>query len=377
MKLPSISLNFFKKPPKKKRIITTLGKRTSSASSSTAAKSRKAHRSSSTSNSKSRKRSITYYAPSKSKFYPSEHFPSMQRLVRHKTAVAPTTPLVPRSYSYEQQPTASTDIDSKLNDNSGFSVVNETLHSYTAKQIYSYDNDYGDIVVHQPPAWYVPSNSQSPPPPPHVACGRIDQNIVAVNNNDEVRRSSNHRMQSRFYPNVESIDFNANKLYDDNYLNNAYVSTYSKERVMQGVSIQSRNANTIPIVNDSNYKYNIANNIDTELCTQQIQNAALQPNIANAYDANKLAIDSINGTHAKYTRSNSFPIDNTGKLYSVYQSTANQSTPRTMHGFPIYGAQVPFKKKSDRHRRRKVRNSEKEIACKMNSMPFAIYETKI
>lgn len=357
MKLPTISLNFFKKPPKKKRIITALGKRTSSASSTaTAAKSRRAHRSSSASNAKSRKRSITYYAPSKSKFYPSEHFPSMQRFVRHKTAVGPTTPLVPRSYSYEQQLTASTDCDPKLSDSAGFSIANDTLHSYAAKQIYSYDNDYGDVVVHQPPAWYVPSDSQSPlppppPPPPHVACGNIDQNIVgAMNNNDDkVRRSSNQR---RFYPNVEPIDLNANKLYDDHYSNNAYISTYSKECGMQGVPIQSRNTSTIPIVNDPNYKYSI----DNELCSQPMQNT-------NAYDTNKFMLDSINSTNTKYTRSNSFPIDNMGKLYAVHQPKANQSATRTMHGFPIYGATVPIKKKSDRHRRRKVRFFRRNDEC--------------
>lgn len=353
MKLPSISFNFFKKPPKKKRIITTLGKRTSSASLSTAAISRKAHRSSS-SNLKSRKRSITYYAPSKSKFYPSEHFPSMQRIIRNKTAVVPTAPLVPRSHSYKKQPTVSTDIDTKLNDNSSFSVANE----YKAKQIYSCDNDYGDIVLHQPPACYGPTNSQSLPLPPHVACYKIDRNIVTVNN-DDVFRSNNHRIQSRFYSNVNSVDSNANKLYDDNYFNNAYVSTYSKECVMQGVPIQSRNASTVPIVNDSNIKYNMANSINTELCTQQIQNNLLQPNITNAYDENKSTFDSINSTNAKYTRSNSFPNDKNVKLYSVYQSKANQSTPRTMYGLPIYGATVPFKKKSNRQRRRKVMDIKK------------------
>lgn len=362
MKLPSISLNFLKKPSKKKRTITTLGKRTSSASLSVP---RKARRSSSSSNPKSRKRSITYYAPSKSKLYPSEHFPSMQRLVRHKTAVAPTTtPLVQRSYSYEKQPTASTDIDAKLIDSSRFSVPNETLHSYPARQIYSCDNDYGDIVVHQPPAWYVPTHSQStpPPPPPHVTHYKVDQHIVTVNS-DDVRRSSNsHRIQSRFHPNAGFIDSNVNKLHDDNYLHNAYVSAYSKECGMQGVPIQSRNASTVPVVNDSNIKYNIAHSIDTDLYTHQIPNNLPQANITNAYDPNKLAFDAINSTNARYTRSNSFPNENITKLYAVHQSKAHQpSTPRTMHGLPIYSATVPFKKKSDRHRRRKVRHSKQKL----------------
>lgn len=347
MKLPMISLNFFKKPAKKKR---TFGKRSSSASaSSIPAVSRKARRSSSSSvNLKSRKRSITYYAPSKSKFYPSEHFPSMQhRLVRHRTAVIPTNPLVQRSYSSEQQPTASIDIDGKLNDNSSFSPANGTHHTYTAKQTYACgDNDYGDIVLHQPPSIWYPQSQ-------HPTGHKINQNIVSVNN-DDLRSSSstNHRNQNKFYPNaVDAIDSNANKLYDDNYyLNNAYISTDFKECAMQGVSIpiQSINASAVPITfNDPHNKYNTANSIGTELCIQQQQqtqhNSLPSNNIATIYD-----------TNAKYSKSNCFRNDN--------QRQPKQSTSTIAYGFglPIYGATVPFKKKSDRQRRRKVRHSKEE-----------------
>lgn len=304
MKLPTISLNFFKKPVKKKRTFTTFGKRSSSASSSVAAVSRKAQRSSS-SNLKTRKQSITYYAPSKSKFYPSEHFPSTQRLVRHRAAVVPATPHMQRSYSYEKQPTASTDIDIRLNDKSSFSA----LHSYIANQAYPCDNNYGDIILHQPPIWYVPPKSQSPQPTQQIGCQKINQSIVNVNN-DDICSSSNQRIQNKFHSNIDSIDASSNKVYDNNYLKNANISTYFRECTMQDVSTQSMDTTAVSIINNSNIKCNPANG--TELYTHQIR-----------------------------------PNDN--KLHSMYQS-------KSTIGLPIYSMTVPFKKKLDRRHRRKVRH---------------------
>lgn len=290
----------------------------------------------------------------------------MQRFGRHsRNAVVPaTTPLaVSRSYSREKQSTVSTDIDTKLIDNSlNISTANGTLRSYTAKQTYLCDNDYdGDIVLHQPPTWYVQSKSQLPVPMPpltptsssHLGRYKINQDSVTVNNDDVFGSSSNHGIQNKFYRNTAPIDSNSNVPYDDNYFNNAYISAYPKECAMQGVPIQSMNTNAIPIINDSNIKYNTANTIGIEQSTQQQQQQAqhnlLTPNITSAYDTN-------------------------AKFHSLYQSNANQFTPTNVthnFNFPIYGVTVPFKKKTHRQHRRKVRHLKtKKTDCMLNMCTF-------
>lgn len=347
MKLPTLSLNFFKKPAKKKRIITTLGKRSSSASSTTAATaSRKPNRrSSSSSNLKSRKRSITYYAPSKSKFYPREHFPSVQRLVRQKTSVVPNAPPGPQLHPRETQLTVSTDIGAKLNnENLGIQMANGTLHSYTAKHTYLCDNEYGDIVLHQPPAWHRLTKPQSPPQPLTSMCYQIDRNIVSMNNG-----SNNHGIQNKIHTNVASIDSDANWLHDDN----VHTSIYAKECTAQNEFI----------INDSSIKYHTANNIGTEMCKQQTQHHLLPSNIKSAYNTNNIVLSSINSANVKYSKSSGIiPNDNNNKFYSVIQPNIHQSAPTNVHGvgLPIYGASVPSKKKSDR-RRRKVRHLIKRL----------------
>lgn len=304
MKLPTFSLGFFKKPTKKKRTITTFGKRGSNASSST----HKTRRSSS--NRKSRKRSITYYAPSKSKFYPTEHFPSLQRVARQATAVS-TTPL---AYPLEERNAVSTDIDAKLNN---YLATNGTLRSYTAKQTYLCDNDYGDIVLHQPPAWYM----QSKPHHNYHQTETIAGDLVGSNSNS---------VQNKLYSNAP-IDANGNVLYDDNCLSNTIGrSTYPKECV-QGVPIPLT-VNSIPL-NDSNIKYGELH--------RQSQHNLLPSNVTTAY--NNTVFSSVNSsTNAKCLPNN---INNS---YSASQLASLTS--------PIFNASFPFKKKSDRHRRRKVRS---------------------
>lgn len=327
MKLPTFSLNFFKKPTKKKRIITTFGKRDSSASSST----RKSRRSSS--GRKSRKRSITYYAPSKSKFYPTEHFPSLQRAARQVTTVAttPLAPLPPRSYPLEVKPVASIESDAKLNN--GFPSATGTHRSYTAKQTYLCDNDYGDIVLHQPPAWYMQSKARQ-------NSYQIDQTTVT---NNGLRGSNTEYTPNKLFSNAP-IDSNGNLLYDDNCLNNAYTSSMYPKECAQGVPIQSM-VNAIPF-DDSNIKYN-----STEL-RRQSQHNLLPSSVTTAY--NNTVFSSVNSTNAKCLPNNI----NNNKFSVAYQTNANQFTPNAVHGLslPIYSGMVPFKKKSDRHRRRKVRS---------------------
>lgn len=319
MKLPTFNLNFFKKPTKKKRIVTTFGKRGSSASSST----RKNRRSSSSR--KPRKRSITYYAPSKSKFYPTEHFPSLQRSTRQVTSTS-TTPLAPRSYSTEERAAVSIESNGKLN--TSIPSAAGTFRSYTAKQTYLCDNEYGDIVLHQPPAWYMQSK-------PQQNTYQSEQSIT----NSDVR---GEYTQNKLFANA-SIDSNGNLLYVDNCLNTAYTSTYSKE-CAQGVPIQSM-VNAIPF-NESNIKYNT-----TEL-RRQSQHNLLPSSMTTAY--NNGVFSSVNSTNAKCLPNHI----NNNKCSVAYQTNANQFAPNVQASLnvPIYSGMMPFKKKSDRHRRRKVRS---------------------
>lgn len=89
MKFPLFNLDIFKRSSSPSstptnRLTTTIGKRKSSAPHRT--KSGSSHRRT------SRKRSITYYSPSKSRFYPTEYFPTLQRAPSTvSTHVAPAT----------------------------------------------------------------------------------------------------------------------------------------------------------------------------------------------------------------------------------------------------------------------------------------------
>lgn len=318
MKLPTFSLSFFKKPTKKKRIITTFGKRDSSASSS----SRKTRRT--PSNRKSRKRSITYYAPSKSKFYPTEHFPSLQHTTGQTTAVV-TTPLAHQSYPSEEGHTVSTDFDPKLNN---YLSTIGTPRSYTSKQTYLCDNDYGDIILHQPPAWYMQSK-------PH-------QISYQTENITNLRGSNNNCVQTKLHSNAP-IDTNGNLLFDENPYGR---STYMKECV-QGVPISSTTVNAIPF-NDSNIKYN------TSELHRQSQHNLLPSSVTTAY--NNTAFSSINNS----TNAKCLP-NNINNFCAAYQSNANQlSINSQFFSSSISNATIPFKKKSDRHRRRKVRSMNRK-----------------
>lgn len=303
MKLPTINLSFFKNSAKKKRTSTTLGKRSASVSASTAAVSRRAHHSF-VSNPKSRKRSNTYYAPSKSKIYSSDHYPSMHRMVRHTASAVPTSPSIPRTYSYEQKPIISAHFNPELNNSLGFPAVNETFHSYAAKQTYLCGKDYGDIVLHQPPAGHMLPQSQALPP--NLTCYKIDQNIFAVTNNN----------------------------------------TYPEENATQAVPINSSNAIMVNVG-------------DTDMYSQNIHHNLLPSNIGAAYATNPSSFASMNYPNTKYSKSSGFRNGNNSQFYAIHQPKASKSLPKIAHGIglPIYkGAKIPLKKKSDRQRKRKVRH---------------------
>lgn len=199
MKLPSLNFNFFKKPSttKKRTTTTTFGKRRLSTSSST-------HKSRRTSSGrKGRKRSITYYAPSKSKFYPTEYFPSLQRMATQATAVA-ATPIAAQFFQPDQ--TVSTDIDPKLFPSSG------TFRTQTAKHTYLCD-DNRDFNSNRISDWYTKNSDR------YQTQSSIDLNDIqksysnaAIDPNGNIIYDENYRLNS-------SIHFNNNSYFPTTYPN--------------------------------------------------------------------------------------------------------------------------------------------------------------
>lgn len=212
MKLPSINFNnFFKKPSTNKKrtttTTTTFGKRRTSSTSSA----RKTHRSSS--GRKPRKRSITYYAPSKSKFYPTEYFPSLQRVATQATAVA-ATPIAAQFFQTNQ--TVSTDMDQKL---SHF-PSNGTHRTQMAKHTYLCD-DNQNFNSNQTIQWYGQTGNRDGLhySPESMMVGMIENHLLKTSAADP----NGNFVYDENYPSSHSIHFNDN--------NNAY---FSKE-CLQGV----------------------------------------------------------------------------------------------------------------------------------------------
>lgn len=325
MKLPQINLNFLKSSTKKTRSANTSGKRSSFASASTVAASRKAHRSLS-SKVKTRKRSITYYAPSKSKLYSSDHFPTMHRSNRHTTSTIPITSSERRSYLYDRNPINSTQVNPKSYNNIELSTVKETFNSYVAKQTYLCDKDYGDIVLHQPPACY--RLPQSPALQPDLTRYKVDQNVFTTKTGD----------------------------------------TYPKDFALHGVPISSLNTIMVPTtISESNNKYHVVKT-DSDICAENALYNFFPTNIDTTFALNQSSFTSMDNPNIKYSKSNCYPNNNNNnQFHAMSQSKPSKSIPAIAHGIglPIYkGAKIPLKKKSDRQRKRKVRQlKKKEIVC--------------
>lgn len=222
MKLPSINFNnFFKKPSTNKKrttaTTTTFGKRRTSSTSST----RKTHRSSS--GRKARKRSITYYAPSKSKFYPTEYFPSLQRVATQATAVA-ATPVAAQLFQTNQ--TVSTEMNQKL---SHF-PSNGTLRTQKAKHTYLCD-DNQNFNSNQTTEWYGQTRNLD-------GSHYSSQSVMMVG------------MTGNYFPTAGTADPNGNFVYDRNYPsghsvhfnddNNAYFSKECLQGVPDGFEIHKQ-----------------------------------------------------------------------------------------------------------------------------------------
>lgn len=316
MKLPTLNLNFFKKQTKK-RVSTNFGKRRSSNSSSTHRNRR------STSGRKPRKRSITYYAPSKSKFYPTEYFPSIQRIATQAAAIA-TTPVVSSRFSQKDEPqTVSIDTnDSKSN-------YYPSLRSHTSKQTYLCDqNDHHhDLVLHQPPAWYMQSKAKQQ---------KQHSNDIFYQTNDLYEMNNNKQ-----YSNA-AIDTNGNVVLNERcHLNNGNGNNnntyFQTKEFIQGVPSSQPMINTINSYNDTHLKHNI-----TELQHETQYN--LSPSsIINAY-SNPISLNRVNSM--KYLQSN------TSNLYAI--SNAYQAPQLNQSFLSAYGSALTATKKLERHRRRKV-----------------------
>lgn len=315
MKLPSLNFNIFKKSStKKKRITTNFGKRRSSTASST----HKNRRSSS--GRKIRKRSITYYAPSKSKFYPTEHFPSLQRMATHATTVA-TSPLAVHLFQPDHmQTTVSTEFDSKL-------CSTGTLRTQTARHTYLCDDNR---EFHTVPDSYMQTKN--------IDCLRY-QTQLPIDDHD-----SNTQFQ-------KSIDPNGNFVYDGNYrlnfLNNnnnnnnaSYYQSHPKE-CSQGVPSQS-------MLNAAANAY-----IDVSELQKQSQQNYLPTNLISAY--NSRTMKSIKH------------LPNNVNHLTAFQSPTNSTQMNQSTNFGGF-------KKLDRHRRRKVRSFLIFFASLIASNGFFVWQ---
>lgn len=340
MRLPTFNLNFFKKTkPPKKRITTTFGKRRSSSTSST----RKSRRSSS-GRKTSRKRSITYYSPSKSKFYPTEYFPSLQRVAAQAT-VAATPPASNRSRNVERNLTVSTDANdatAKINNNY---VPASVLYSHTAKHTYLCDDDERNVVLHEQPFSSLKSTQSMR--------SRHAQDVIHYQTQTNDLYELSHKKPNRI------IDANGNVIVTDdaanrshNLMNNghAYLSTYSKE-CKQGVS-----ALTMPsTISINSIPYTDANNKQNVEQQRQSHNNLLPSNLT-AMNCAYTAVYPTHNTAAKYLNNNSNAVN----LCSVSNACPSLATATTQQLNPsflsFHGATtIPMTKKSERHRRRKVR----------------------
>lgn len=321
MKLPAFNLNFFKKSKSTKKRVTNFGssKRRSSAASVSTRKSRRS--STSGRHKSSRKRSITYYSPSKSKFYPTEYFPSLQRIATQVTAAA--TPLAANLFHRTDTiQTASID----ATDASNFSPPG-TIRSYT-KQTYLCDDDQ-KIVIHEQPfqshdttTWYMQS--------------RQPQDIIRYQPTNDML-DVNTKQPSTF------IDANGNVSTNNSYTlsnGNAYLSTttYPKE-CKQGVPASMPYAMTVNTLNSIPY-IDPTIKLSAEQQSRQSQHNLLPSNLT--------AMNSYNAVYPTHTM-------HSAKNFSV--SNATSTMPHTNPSFmSFHGATtIPMAKKSERHhRRRKV-----------------------
>lgn len=316
MKLPIFNLNLFKRlPTSNTRSTTTFNKQRSTSRKS---------KGSSSSGRKSRKRSITYYSPSKSKLYPSEYFPSLQGFSPLQQQQQ-HTPMV--------NATVSTQIDTaKLNN---IPVV----HGH-AKQTYLCGNEK-DIILHQEPStWLQQQNQQQHLPVEQRFC---TNDHYEMNNND-ILKSVGERKPVLNYDlsaNIESVMVNQNS---NNNSNNTNVCQCLRECV--GVSSLAM-PSTIPL-NHSNANYLANSNLKHQTQQHQYQQQQQYPqqhqpfnshqsNVIATYNSN---INNVKGNH------------NGGKWFTNNNSLHNSDA--INHILPFYVATKPVMKKIDRHRRKKV-----------------------
>lgn len=185
----------------------------------------------------------------KSKFYPTEYFPSLQRIAAQAATVA-ATPLAAQFFQpSDQMQTVSIDGDPKL-----LPYPNGTLRTQTAKHTYLCD-DNREFCPNQPLHSYSTAKN-----------GFGYQTQTGFDGNDNNNAYSNAAIDPN--GNVVSFEENHRSIH---FNNNAYFSTYSTKECTQGAPVSM-------IVNDVNelHKSTQHNYLPTNLITAY-NNTSLKP----------------------------------------------------------------------------------------------------
>lgn len=297
MKFPPFNLDIFKrssfasKNAPTNHATTAFGKRKTSS-----------HRTKSESNPRrtSRKRSITYYSPSKSRFYPTEYFPTLQ----HHLSTVSTDVAVSAAATAARDSSAV-----KLNNNRTYSCNNR------------------DVVVHHDGARFSQSQLHQNKP--------IDHRFYAANesyepnDNNNVQKTTVHRDYNR--NGIVVVDDNA--IVDANKFNR-----YSKECV--GVS---STAIGMPNINSNRNVY-----VNLE-CDSQRQRQQQQPFHRTALHSTPNHLKT-HDCHNKYHNSSGAINATTNNISLFDDPTQYTNSSNTL----FHHSTMPIWKKHERHRRRKV-----------------------
>lgn len=303
MKFPLFNLGIFKRSSAPSstptnRATTTIGKRKSS--SSGCSKSGTTHRRT------SRKRSITYYSPSKSRFYPTEYFPTLQC---HQLTAA-----------------ASTDVAA-----TGVCDANAIKLNHNRTYLC---NDQ-DVIVHHDAAWlpHQHSHQNKQIDPQFYAASELYEPNDSNNNNVFVQKFSVNR------------DYNANSIaVDDNVI---VLSANQFDPCTQECMGSSSSAFIMPNSHSSGDFYV---NLKCESSQQQpsFHRTAHQPQQQH-FPANHL------NTHntSVFNNSGSGAIRNTNNINRLFDGVTHQYA-NSSNAALFHHSTMPIMKKHERHRRRKV-----------------------
>lgn len=333
MKLPIFSLNIFKKPTKKRQPSTNLGKRRISNASSVQ-RTRRA-----SSSRRPRKRSITYYAPSKSKLYPTEYFPSSQQGVPKVTALPP---LSPHFQLYAEPPPPPPPLPSSIPPPLPPVISIPTkkpnfypsmVRSYTPKQTYlcdEYDHHH-DVIIHQPPMWYLQQL-------------KLEQNANA-------NADLHHRIST-----ASRMPFDAYKPNAKHLIGPTSGELHGKYLLHDADSLDG--GDKYPFIDAKEFGHGVSMPVPVvEMATAHAVDSSSKYSLfgrTTATYGDRIHVSPTKSANNRPTLSQNSLAEQCVPS-SAYQSISALAAPQHDHLFVVaHDGQVPVARKLDRHRRRKV-----------------------